>query len=205
MVTMKLAFICFITFLIFIPEGIAQVIINDGLYFNRAGRQVWVTKVEDDQLDRALLWKVSKDSVFILPTSEKTITLNNSSPQPIRFHYSELERLITLKNKPGITGMWSGALIGFISGVIINSATYPEVESTWVILDEGDLGLLSGLLGAVVGAGGGAAVASFAKKNWEINGNKNKYDDIILDLDKRAYWNRSTRPKSGTIPNPENK
>ncbi len=192
---MKTAFQSILIFMIFFLEGNAQVVISDGLYFNPAGRQVWVTKIRGEKIDRALLWKVSKDSIFILPSARKTVTPYYSLPEPLRFHYSEIERITTLKNRPGITGLWLGAFTGFITGIIINSATYPEVESTWVILDKGDMDIVLGLIGAVVGAGGGIAVATVAKKNWEITGSKNKYDNVILDLDKRAYWNRSTRPK----------
>ena len=79
--------------------------------------------------------------------------------------------------------------------MIINSATYQEVESTFQLFDKGETNLLADLFGAIVWAGGGAAVATVAKKKWKISGDKNKFDDVILDLDKRAYWNRSTKPK----------
>jgi len=167
---MKIAFLSILIFMIFFPEGKAQVVVIDGLYFNPSGRQIWVTKIEGEKLDRALLWKVSRDSVFIEPTSKKTILPDDSFPELIRFHYSEIENLTTLKNRPGITGLWSGAIVGFITGVIINSVTYQE--TTWQILDKGETDLLAGLFGAVVGAGGGAAVGAVAKKNWIISGDK---------------------------------
>lgn len=192
---MKSIIISIALFLIILPKGMSQVVISGGLYFNPAGRQVWVTKIGGEKIDRALLWKVSKDSIFILPTAKKTVTPEDSLLEQIRFHYTEIDKLTTKKNRPGITGLWSGVIIGSISGVIINIATYQDVESSLVTLDKSDTNVISGFLGAVVGAVGGVAVAAVAKKNWEISGNKNKYDDIILDLDKRAYWNQSTRPK----------
>lgn len=200
---MKSTIISIALFLIILPTGISQTVIREGLYFNPAGRQVWVSKIGGEKLDRALLWKVSKDSIFIIESSSKTISPTDSfPPKPERIYFGEIESLTTLKNRPGITGLWLGAIAGFVTGVIINSATYQEVESTWQILDEGETSLLSGLFGALAGAGGGAAIASVAKKKWEINGNKNKYDDIIFQLDKRSYLNRSTRPKKTGDSNP---
>lgn len=172
--------------------------VRDGLYFNKGGRQVWIIGRGGIKSNRALLIKVSKDSVFYAETMLKTLNAETTGLKIKSLHYSEIDTLITLKNKPGAKGAVAGGLIGFVAGIVIRAATYdPDPVDQFLVAITGGEAVHSfsaGLLGATAGVAVGAGIGSIAKKKWIIHGQQSNFDENILDLDKRAYWNRSNRP-----------
>jgi len=198
--------ISFILMLNFNISGKTQTRSSDGLYFNRGGRQVWIVDTDGQKTSRGLLYKVSKDSIYYVETSLKTITPQTSSLAPKRLHFSQIDTLVTLKNKPGAKGAVAGGLVGFAAGIAIRAATYDPDPITQVVViltgGEGPYYFGAGLLGAAVGVAAGDVIGSIAKKKWIINGQESNYQNIILELDKRAYWNRFNRPKTGYNTNP---
>jgi hypothetical protein len=188
-------------------SGKTQISSNDGLYYNRGGRQVWIVGTDGQKTLRGLLYKVSRDSVYYVETHFKTITPQTSSLELKRLHYSQIDTLVTLKNKPGAKGAVAGGLVGFAAGIAIRAATYDPDPITQVVViltgGEGPYYFGAGLLGAGVGVAAGAGIGSIAKKKWIIKGQESNYQNIILELDKRAYWNRFNRPKTGYNTNPK--
>ena len=54
------------------------------------------------------------------------------------------------------------------------------------------------VLGAGIGAGLDGLIEGWAKKNWEFDGFFEKYQETILEVDKRAFWSQtSAKRKSG--------
>lgn len=186
--------------------GISQITVQDGLYFNKGGRQIWIVGTDGGKAARGLLFKVSKDSVFFIETKLKTLTPQTSGFELKRLHYSQIDTLVTLKNKPGAKGAVAGGLIGFAAGIAFRAATYDPDPITQVVViltgGEGPYYFGAGLLGAAVGVAAGAGIGSIAKKKWIIKGKESNYQNVILELDKRAYWNRFNRPKTGYNTNP---
>lgn len=177
----------------------SQVEVREGLYFNKGGRQIWIVEMDGNKSSRGLLIKVSKDSVFYAETMLKTISAETSGLKIRSLHFSQIDTLTTLKNKPGAKGAVAGGLIGFAAGIAIRAATYDPDPITQFVVGitggEGPYYFSAGLLGAAAGVGLGAGIGTIAKKKWIIKGQNSNYEKYILDLDKRAYWNRSARPK----------
>lgn len=190
----------------YLTQAKAQLVIKDGLYFNKAGRQVWIVETNGQKHQRALLYKVSKDSLFFVESNLKTLAAHYSDLEIKSLHYSDLDTLVTQKNRPGAKGAVIGGVIGFAAGMAIRAATYDPDPITQVVViltgGEGPYYFGAGLLGAAVGVAAGAGIGSIAKKKWIINGQESNYQNIILELDKRAYWNRFIRPKTGYNTNP---
>lgn len=177
----------------------SQVEVRERLYFNKGGRQVWIIGTEGQKTTRALLYKVSKDSVFYIETLLKTLAVNTPSHELKRIHFSQIDTLVTMKNNPGAKGAIAGSLIGFAAGVIIRAATYDPDPITQFAVGitggEAPYYFGAGLLGAATGAAVGAGIGQIAKKKWVIGGQEANFQKALLDLDKRAYWNRTNRPK----------
>lgn len=196
---MKSMFISFLFLFGLIQAAVSQEKVREGLYFNKGGRQVWIVGMDGNKTSRALLIKVSKDSVFYAETMLKTISAQTSGLEIKRLHFSQIDTLVTIKNKPGAKGAVAGGIIGFAAGIVIRAATYdPDPISQFVVGITGGEGTYyfgAGLLGATAGVAVGAGIGSIAKKKWIIKGQNSNYEKYILDLDKRAYWNRSSRPK----------
>lgn len=182
-----------------IQEVVSQEKVREGLYFNKGGRQVWIVGMDGNKTSRALLIKVSKDSVFYAETILKTIAAQSSGLEIKRLHYSEIDTMVTLKNKPGARGSVTGGIIGFAAGIAIRAVTYDPDPITQFAVGitggEGPYYFGAGLLGATVGVAAGAGIGTISKKKWVLNGKQSNYEQNILELDKRAYWNRSSRPK----------
>ncbi|GMQ29814.1 hypothetical protein [Algoriphagus confluentis] len=185
--------------LIWVITAFSQVLVKDGLYFNPAGRQVWIMDMQGKEYPRALLYKVSKDSLFLVETMSKKMTSKSVPTEIKRIHYSQVKSLVTLRKSPGKQGALVGGIIGIPLGIAINAATSNSVESAPVVgpvfsemIDQPSSVMVSILFGAGVGAGLGALVGGMAKKNWELDGSFEKFQAIILDLDKRAFWSRTS-------------
>ncbi|GMQ24244.1 hypothetical protein Aoki45_09260 [Algoriphagus sp. oki45] len=185
--------------LIWAITAFSQVLVKDGLYFNPAGRQVWIMDMQGKEYPRALLYKVSKDSLFFVETLTKKLT-SESIPTEIKsIHYSHVKSLVTLRNSPGKQGALIGGILGVPMGIAMNAATSNSVESAPIVgpvfsemIDQPSSVMVSIIFGAGVGAGLGALVGGMAKKNWEMDGSFEKYQAILLDLDKRAFWSRTS-------------
>ncbi|GAB2490830.1 hypothetical protein [Algoriphagus taiwanensis] len=184
--------------LIWVITASSQVLVRDGLYFNPAGRQVWIMDMQGKEYPRALLYKVSKDSLFFVETMSKKMT-SESVPTEIKsIHYSQVKSLVTLRNSPGKQGALVGGILGIPLGIGINALADQTVESTpvlgsWFVdaYDQPSMVFGSFVLGAGIGAGVGALLGGLAKRKWEIDGFYERYQEAILDLDKRAFWSRT--------------
>jgi hypothetical protein len=176
-----------------------QVVIKDGLYFNKAGRQVRIVETNGQKHQRALLYKVSKDSLYYVETNLKTLSAHYPDLEIKSLHYSDIDTLVTQKNKPGAKGAVIGGVIGFAAGMAIRAATYdPDPITKFVVAISGGESthyFMSGLLGASAGVAIGAGIGVIAKKKWIIGGSKENFEKVILLLDERAYWNRASRPR----------
>lgn len=196
---MKSVFFCFGFLFGLIGQVDAQEMAREGLYFNKGGRQVWIVEMDGKKTSRGLLIKVSNDSVFYAETTLKTISAETSRLKIKSLHFSQIDTLITRKNRPVAKGAVAGALIGFVSGIIIRGVIYePDPITQFLVTYTGGettYSFVAGLLGATAGVAVGAGIGSLAKKKWIIKGQYSNYEKYILDLDKRAYWNRFNRPK----------
>lgn len=197
-----------LSFLFFLFHALglrAQVEIKDGLYFNKSGRQVWITTMDGSKTPRALLYKVSKDSVFYVLTGVKTIQPQQEDLEIESLHYMDIKSLITLRNSPGRQGALVGGLFGVPIGLALNAAADNTVENTPVFgvvfadaYNQPSMVMASVLFGAGIGAGSGALIGKGAKKSWQIEGSKLNYEEFILELDQRAFWNRASRPRASS-------
>ncbi|MDP2039949.1 MAG: hypothetical protein Q8S14_00630 [Algoriphagus sp.] len=196
---MKAIIISTLFILGFLTQAKAQLVIKDGLYFNKAGRQVWIVETNGKKHQRALLYKVSKDSLFFVESNLKTLSPQYADLEIKSLHYSDIDTLVTQKNRPGAKGAVIGGVIGFAAGMAIRAATYdPDpITKVVVILTGGESAhyFMSGLLGASAGVAIGAGIGAIAKKKWVIGGNKENFEKALLLLDERAYWNKSSRPR----------
>lgn len=200
---MKAITLSFLLFLFQISDLRAQVEIKDGLYFNKSGRQVWITTMDGDKTQRALLFKVSKDSVFFVFTGIKTLQPKQEDFEIKSLHYNQIKSIITLRNSSGKQGALIGGLLGVPIGLALNAAADNSVENTPVFgvlfadgYNQPSMVTASVLFGAGIGAGSGALIGKGAKKSWQIEGSKLQYEEFILELDKRAFWNRANRPRA---------
>ncbi|WP_139352674.1 hypothetical protein [Algoriphagus sp. A40] len=193
---MKTLLFNLIFLLILFSKGFAQAEVGGGLFFNKAGRQVWITGTDGQKTSRGLLLKVSQDSVYFTETRLKSITAQTTGLEIKRLHYSQIESLVTIRNRPVGKGAAVGSLIGFVSGMLIHAATFEsEADPVSQIYAEsgGDSALFigSGFFGATAGVAVGAGVGALSKKKWIIKGLESNFKEALPDLDKRAYWNRS--------------
>jgi hypothetical protein len=195
----KLIFCCLILFLVLNQQVKSQVEIRDGLYFNLLGRQVWIVKTDGNKTSRGLLYRVSKDSVYYVETPLKTLTSEIDHLEIKSLHHTQIDTMVTLKNKPVAKGAVAGVLIGFAAGIAIRAATYdPDPITQFTVGVTGGEGVFfigAGLLGATAGVATGAGIGLIAKKKWVIGGLESNFRKVILELDKRAYWNRSYTPR----------
>ena len=197
---MKAILSSFLVLIVFFPSLHAQVEIKDGLYFNKSGRQVWITDMQGRDYPRSLLCRVSKDSIFFIETNQKTLKSTDQIQEVLGIHYSQIQTLTTIKNSPGKNGAIIGGTLGIPLGIAFNAAADKSVESTPGVgtlfadaYDQPSMVFGSILLGSGIGAGTGALIGKGAKKSWKIEGSKINFDKFLLDLDRRAYWNRSSR------------
>ncbi len=193
-------------------QTFAQVEIKDGLYFNKAGRQVWIVKTNGAKLERGLLWKVDKDSVFVVITNQKKVTQANISFKVEGIAIEEIDEIKTNQTTPGKRGLFTGMTLGFIGGLVGASVVPmedppPKTYSipsllifgpplTYTYYPEPDRNVFgTAMFGMIAGGFAGTVIGLSSNKKFEINGSQKKYEEVILELDKRAYWNRSSRPK----------
>ena len=105
-----------------------------------------------------------------------------------RFNYVDIQQ-ITLKRQGRVgRGVLTGAIIGVFAGAItglIGSDGGGGSSQHWVVVSPGEMALVGGLSGAVVGCGLGAIIGALTKDKFRIRGGKKEYQAMREAMIKR--------------------
>lgn len=95
---------------------------------------------------------------------------------------------ITIKRNHGAgRGAWKGAIIGLAVGALAGFIEGADPEEYWFRLSALDKAIMYGTTGAAAGTGIGALVGGLARLKFPINGKKERFDDMRLNVLSKAY------------------
>ena len=95
---------------------------------------------------------------------------------------------IRLKRSHGAgRGAWKGAIIGLVLGAIAGFVQGDDPPENWFAYSATDKAILLGGFGAAAGTGVGALIGGLARQTFQINGKKQRFDDMRLNILSMAY------------------
>jgi len=128
------------------------------------------------------------------------------SPSPLRFSlvkindhissysYDHLENIEIKRKGAAGRGLWQGALIGMVGGIIIGFASGDDPDDPndpsgifEFRLSAGEKAVAGGFIGAVTGSLVGALVGSLIKKKFILGRNKEKFQAMRQNILKKLY------------------
>jgi len=156
-------------------------------------------KVTDAAYEETKGWLANiNDSAVMI--SNRTINFSNMRKTKIEVQTFDYRQIKTLQLKSK-NGAGRGALYGAISGLVIGVAAGfiagddPHVPASQDLfglgeafrMTAGDKALVGGIAGAAIGSGLGAIVGALVKKTFIIDGKKEKFDEMRLNVLDKAY------------------
>lgn len=161
-----------------------------------------------------LLQRIDKN-MFILsqnqiPKSKSQNKIQNQTPQSFSFSIDQIQSVTIKRKNSALRGTLIGAGIGFLTGVIVGLASgsdpvqnYPAPAddpyglgtlfvgiNNAFAMTAGQKALVLGGIGTSIGAGIGAIIGAVVKKKFIIGGQKEKYNDMQINVLDMVYGNQ---------------
>lgn len=182
---------------IFIAFSCCALVAQDSTLKKRLSFKIWITGIDSS---KTIGWlSAISDSSLELSNRPKHFNdpLVKANNHLIHFDYSQLAAMKLKRNN----GAGRGAAIGAASGLVIGAIAgfsagddphVPASQDLWGIgeafrMTAADKALVGGFAGAAIGAGLGALTGALVKKTFIIEGKKEKFDEMRLNIIERAY------------------
>jgi hypothetical protein len=155
--------------------------------------RVYKTTIFDDKNQSSFGYLSEiKDSIVMLSPAPITFNSIFADNNNIRsFNYKDISKVSIRRTGSTGRGILIGALTGLATGIIGGFVEGDDPPEYFFAMTAGEKAIAYGAMGSIAGAGIGAIIGAIVKKKFTIGGNKEKFDEMRMNVLQKAYGKQS--------------